>query len=123
MEEWRFIEGYNEQYSISSHGRVRSNYRNSYEPMTKTRGRKYRILEMKLRYDKDGYLTVMLSDRTPKKVHRLVASTFIENPLGLATVNHKDARKDNNHVLNLEWMTAEDNLAESHIRSPRTFGL
>ena len=44
------------------------------------------------------------------KVHRLVALTFIPNPQGLATVNHKDENKKNNCVDNLEWMSAAENI-------------
>jgi hypothetical protein len=42
-------------------------------------------------------------------VHRLVGLTFLPNPLGLATVNHKDENKANNCVQNLEWMTLVEN--------------
>lgn len=38
-------------------------------------------------------------------VHRLVAKSFIPNPLNLPTVNHKDENKLNNNVDNLEWAT------------------
>ena len=60
-----------------------------------------------------GYLAVMLyRDGKAKRmlVHRLVASAFLPNPLGLATVNHRDEDKANNEVANLEWMTLTDNL-------------
>lgn len=36
-------------------------------------------------------------------VHRLVAKMFIENPLNLPCVNHKDENKGNNYANNLEW--------------------
>lgn len=43
-------------------------------------------------------------------VHRLVAETFIPNPKKLPQVNHLDGNTLNNHVSNLEWCDAYDNL-------------
>ena len=67
----------------------------------------------KMREDKDGYLmvSVVLADKreTTRKVHRLVAQTFIENPDNLPIVNHLDGDKQNNHVSNLEWTTVSGN--------------
>lgn len=62
----------------------------------------------------DGYLQVTLYDfaGNHKKflVHRLVATKYIKNPLGLPQVNHKDMNKTNNKVENLEWVSSKDNL-------------
>lgn len=60
----------------------------------------------------NGYLMVGLRKEGKRKsfsIHRLVAMHFIDNPLGLPEVNHKDGNKLNCHVSNLEWCTNLEN--------------
>lgn len=60
-----------------------------------------------------GYLKVDLrkgEGRDQRSIHRLVAEAYIPNPDGLETVNHIDENKENNSVLNLEWMSRADNI-------------
>jgi len=60
-----------------------------------------------------GYLRVGFSvngEKVTKRVHRLVAQTFIPNPNNLPEVNHKDCNPSNNCVSNLEWCTSEYNI-------------
>ena len=64
-------------------------------------------------YDKDGYLIVGLSrdgKRRTHKVHRLVAESFLKNRKALPQINHKNGRRDDNRVSNLEWCSAKDNI-------------
>lgn len=59
-----------------------------------------------------GYYFVVLYNGSryhQEYIHRLVAMTYIPNPMNLSQVNHKDMNKLNNSVENLEWMTASEN--------------
>ena len=57
--------------------------------------------------DKDGYKKIQFNVGNGKKlyrrVHRVVAQAFIENPQNLPIINHKDGNVANNEVSNLEW--------------------
>lgn len=100
-EEWKPIAGYEGLYEVSNLGRVRSLKRNN------TLGKTLKPLT-----DRDGYYQITLSKnnvRVTKKVHRLVAIAFIENPNNYPVINHKDENKQNNCVENLEWCTVKYN--------------
>lgn len=60
-----------------------------------------------------GYNKVFLhnsdGDRKSRPIHRLVAETFIPNPLNLPVVNHINGDKLDNRVENLEWVTHQEN--------------
>lgn len=87
------IPNYEGVYQASTDGRIFSNISNKFL--------KFNIL-------KNGYATVELFKNKKSKrllVHRLIAQTFISNPLGLPQVNHKDENKLNNNTSNLEWCT------------------
>lgn len=98
QEIWKSIEGY-EDYVVSNLGRVKS-LKNKSEIILRP------IL------DCHGYLRVNLYKngvRNMLKIHRIVATAFINNPDGLPQVNHKDGNKENNVVNNLEWVTESQN--------------
>lgn len=48
------------------------------------------------------------------RVHRAVASAWIDNPENHSDVNHKDGNKFNNHISNLEWVSKAQNQAHAH---------
>lgn len=97
----REIKGLNGRYLIRESGEIYSLYSNKV---------------IKPRLSKNGYLIVDLfveGTRYQKLVHRLVAETFINNPLNDPVINHKDYDKLNNHISNLEWCTQKYNLEYS----------
>lgn len=62
--------------------------------------------------NRKGYSQVCLtvdSKKHTKRIHRLVAETFIKKVYGKNQVNHKDGNKANNNVENLEWCDNSEN--------------
>ena len=111
MERWKEVAGYEGLYEVSDIGRVRS-LKYGKEKILKTCKTSSGYLKVSLY--KDGQI------KTPF-VHRLVAESFIPNPQGLETVNHKDEVKTNNVASNLEWMSRADNVAYSKNKSVQMF--
>lgn len=74
--------------------------------------------------DKDGYLRVtMFNGRAiTKKIHRLVAEAFLENPNRYEDVNHIDDNPTNNNVENLVWCTSAYNTAYRTDKSFKDYG-
>lgn len=61
-----------------------------------------------------GYLHVSVCENGEKqteRMHRLIASAFIDNPDGLVCVNHKNEDKTDNRPSNLEWCTYQYNVS------------
>lgn len=77
--------------------------------------------EMTQRKNKRWYLTVHLRDTKTSRnkvvsTHRIIAETFIENPLNLYTVDHIDGNKLNNNSNNLQWMSIWDNVRKASLQ-------
>lgn len=106
---WKPIPGYEGYYEASSLGRIRSVCRFVNAGYGK-RLHKGRILI--LFPDRDGYLKTSVCKNNISKsvfVHRLIAETFLQNPLGLPVINHKNEIKTDNRVENLEFCTIHYN--------------
>lgn len=63
-----------------------------------------------------GYYVIRDGNNVLRRIHRMVADTFLINPNpGLMTdVNHKDGDKSNNNVSNLEWCTRGQNIKHAY---------
>lgn len=100
VEIWKDIEGYEGLYQVSNLGRVKSLKFNKEKIIKGSKGG-------------GGYLQVILCKEGKikfHKVHRLVASAFLENPDNLPEINHIDEDKTNNITTNLEWCDCKYNI-------------
>jgi len=122
QEVWKDITGYEGYYQVSTCGRVRSVDRwvpRTDGTMFHCRSKILKPLSNRgggRRGQKKGrYLYVNLTRHHAYKsvfIHRLVAETFIPNPNPeiYTQCNHIDEDSYNNHVENLEWCTAKENV-------------
>ena len=98
---WRKIKGY-KNFSVSDSGEVRNDATSHIlKPWIAT----------------GGYLNVALCEngnKETKRVHRLVAETFIPNSNSVLQVNHIDGDKHNNRADNLEWITKSENMNHAY---------
>lgn len=100
---WRSVVGLEGRYEISSKGNLLSLLRSRTKPV-------------KTKLNEKGYERAGLwgnGKAITLFVHRLVASAFIPNPLGLPYVNHLDSNPLNNTWPNLEWTTPVGNSAHA----------
>lgn len=103
-EQWKDVYGFEGFYQVSNLGRVRSLPRS----VVFKDGRivKYFGTILTPVKNSDGYFQVQLSKNDnfrTFKVHRLVATAFVPNPLNFSEINHIDEDKLNNVYTNLEW--------------------
>lgn len=111
MEIWKDITGYEGFYQVSNYGNVRS--------LKKWCGNKHikkwidDIRVLKPLKNNKGYFEIHLKKNCKRKkyfIHRLVATAFLDKPIGKEVINHKDYNPLNNNVENLEWVTQKENV-------------
>lgn len=107
VEEWRSVKDYDGLYEVSNLGNVRSVKTKALKcPYTRKGGRNH------------GQVFVVLSRNgvdKHKRVSRLVATAFIDNPDNTLykCVAHRDGDKSNNAVSNLYWCNKSEMAAEN----------
>lgn len=109
---WRAIKGFEGLYEVSDEGRFRS--LDCVRRMKNGVERQYYGRELSPTLASDDYYVVHLTGmdgvRKAYKVHRILAETFIPNPLNLPIINHKNENKHDNRLSNLEWCSVRYNL-------------
>lgn len=110
MEVWKDVVGYEGYYQVSNRGQVKSLPREIKRKNSRIYRTKLKL--MKIHVSNRGYPAVRLTVNNKSRVHlvhRLVATTFIENRENKPYVNHIDGNKTNNNLSNLEWTTPTEN--------------
>ena len=74
----------------------------------------------------DGYFKVDLrvdGDSSNKKIHKLVANAFLENPENKKNVDHVDRNRLDNHLSNLRFATGSENAQNKSMMTNNTSGV
>jgi len=119
LSKWFDVKGFEDYLEANKKGVIRTKNKTIvYYPYGKKRIIKLPSRVLPQNPTSKGYLTVWFTHNKKnqsKKVHRLIAETFVPNPQNKAQVNHIDGNKKNNSVKNLEWVTQEENMNHAKI--------
>lgn len=102
---WEYIPGYNKKYLFNKTGVLVSIKANGSHKVIKPRT------------DRAGYATVRLfkdGKTSTCYLHRLIAQSFIPNPVNKSFINHKNGEKTDNWYENLEWVTHAENVQHAY---------
>jgi hypothetical protein len=91
----QYMDGCND-YLVSTHGRI-----------------KHRLGYLVGGSTLNGYKVFKIGKKT-YRFHRMTAFVFVENPDDKPFVNHIDGNKLNNHYLNLEWVSNQENCQHAY---------
>lgn len=111
---WKPVIGFEGIYEINNQGIIRSIDRFVANKNGERLAKGKTISHIK---SNSGYMVVNLKNNGKSKqflVHRLIALHFIDNPMNLPEINHKDGNKCNNDFSNLEWCSKSENIAHSY---------
>ncbi len=99
------IPRYKNKYSITKDGKVWSNFSKRF---------------LKPQLGSYGYWIITLPGlgKNSQKlktyyIHRLIADAFIPKVKGKSKINHKNGKRDDNRLENLEWCTQKENIRHS----------
>lgn len=108
-EVWKDIKGFEGRYQVSNQGRIKS-------LIGKSKPKGYILKPMN---NGNGYYHVTLRDgkrSSQRRIHTIVAETFVDNPMNLKEINHINEDKSDNRAENLEWVLHRENMYHGTLR-------
>ena len=114
-DEYRFVDGTEENLVVSNQGEVLKRYPRS----CRYGGRKNYYQVVNAKPNTAGYLQINVPIKgTTTLVHRLVAEAFLSNPKGYNEIDHRNHNRLDNRACNLKWCTHSENMRNSY--KPKT---